>query len=228
MTLDLSFANGQSQSPVKVYDLVSAKDRIIEFEDRIGKMKIEADGLNVDSDQTAGRCTEMMAQVKTLLKELDNRRLEIIAKPDHFVRGVNSIVRPFRILLENIEKQILKPKFGQWMHQKELERRKEQKRLEDELKKKQAELDREAEKSGVDKVTLPDMNLPQKKEPVRTETGTASTIMVWKGEIIDPDKVPRKYCSPDQALINQAVKGGIRKIAGVKIHEVAQTRVRIA
>jgi hypothetical protein len=213
MTLDLSFANGQSQSPVKVYDLVSAKDRIIEFEDRIGKMKIEADGLNVDSDQTAGRCTEMMAQVKTLLKELDNRRLEIIAKPDHFVRGVNSIVRPFRILL---------------MHQKELERHKEQKRLEDELKKKQAELDREAEKSGVDKVHLPDMKLPDKKEPVRTETGTASTIMVWKGEIIDPDKVPRKYCEPSQRLIDQAVKGGIRKIAGVKIFEQAQTRVRIA
>jgi hypothetical protein len=212
MTLDLSFANGQSQSPVKVYDLVSAKDRIIEFEDRIGKMKIEADGLNVDSDQTAGRCTEMMAQVKTLLKELDNRRLEIIAKPDHFVRGVNSIVRPFRILLENIEKQILKPKFGQWMHQKELER----------------QLDREAEKSGVDKVHLPDMKLPDKKEPVRTETGTASTIMVWKGEIIDPDKVPRKYCEPSQRLIDQAVKGGIRKIAGVKIFEQAQTRVRIA
>ena len=228
MTLDLSFANGNSKGPMKVFDLISAKDRILEFEDRIGKMGIEAEQLNVDSDQAAGQCTEMMAQVNILLKELDDRRKEIIKQPDEYVRGVNAAVRPFRLILENIVGKILKPKFGQWMHQKELERRKEEKRLQEETRRKQAELDREAEKSGVDKVTLPDQVLPQKKDPVRTETGTASTVMIWKAEIIDADKVPRKYCEPSQVLINQAVKGGIRKIAGVKIHEVAQTRVRIA
>ena len=228
MALDLSFAEGNSANSVKVFNLISAKNQIAEFEDRIQKMKIEADQLEVDSDRAAGRATEMMAQVNKLLKELDARRKKIIEKPDEFVRGVNSAVRPFRLTLESIVNQILKPKFGQWMHQKELERRKEEKRLQEELKRKQAELDREAEKSGVGKVTLPDMVLPQKKEPVRSETGTASTIMVWKGEVLDPDKVPRKYCSPDQKLIDQAVKGGIRKISGVKIFEEAQTRVRIA
>lgn len=225
--MDLSFVNGNQKVPTKVFDLISAKERLLEFDDRIQKLKIEANDLIIDSDVKAMTATEMMGQVKSLLNELDGRRKEIIKQPDGFVRTVNGFVRSYRLTLEKIISGILKPKFGEWSYRKELERRKEEQRMIEAQKAKQAELDREAEKSGVDKVQLPDMKLPDKNEPVRTESGTASTIMVWKAEIVDADKVPRKYCSPDQSLINQAVKGGIRKIAGVKIFEEAQTRIRI-
>jgi hypothetical protein len=41
----------------------------------------------------------------------------------------------------------------------------------------------------------------------------------WCFEILAEDKVPRAYCSPDNAKIRQAVADGVRKMAGVHIYQ---------
>jgi hypothetical protein len=38
--------------------------------------------------------------------------------------------------------------------------------------------------------------------------------------------VPREYCEPSKRLLDDAVKMGIREIAGCKIEEVSETRFR--
>ena len=58
--------------------------------------------------------------------------------------------------------------------------------------------------------------------PVRGNYGgTASFIPVWTATIVDPDKVPREFCCPDERKIREAVKGphGLREIAGCTIEE---------
>jgi len=61
---------------------------------------------------------------------------------------------------------------------------------------------------------------------LRSESGAISTSKRMKGTITDPDQVPRAYCSPDQRLINEAVKAGVTEIPGVLVEQVEDLAVR--
>lgn len=41
----------------------------------------------------------------------------------------------------------------------------------------------------------------------------------WTFEIVDEPAVQRQFCSPDSKLINAAIKGGLREMAGLRIYE---------
>ncbi len=67
------------------------------------------------------------------------------------------------------------------------------------------------------------------KEAVRivTSTGTkASGSTYWKGDVVDLEKLPRQYMLANQAMIDAAVKGGVREIPGVNIYEAVRTSIR--
>ena len=61
---------------------------------------------------------------------------------------------------------------------------------------------------------------------VRTESGSAHQKKRWVCRIVNPDAVPRNYCAPVQTLLNEAVKAGIRQIAGCVIEEISETTFR--
>jgi hypothetical protein len=122
---------------------------------------------------------------------------------------------------------LLKRKLSAYQAQRELERRK----AEEEIRKAQAELYRkqqEEAKALQVEAPPPPAPIPIKTETVtRSETGASAHVRkVWKAEILDESQVPREFCIPDMKLINQAVKGGIREIAGVRIFEDLQTILR--
>lgn len=68
----------------------------------------------------------------------------------------------------------------------------------------------------------------------RTETGVGTSLRVeWRGEIVEPGRVPRKYCVPSEGLIRAAIKAAVQpdgtcplEIAGVRIYEHKESRVR--
>lgn len=62
--------------------------------------------------------------------------------------------------------------------------------------------------------------------PTRTAEGTSSVINRWKHRIVDAAAVPREYLMVDEKKIAQAVKDGIRNIAGVEIYEDSEVRFR--
>jgi hypothetical protein len=49
---------------------------------------------------------------------------------------------------------------------------------------------------------------------------------VWKFEITDAVAVPREYLSVDEVLVREAIRSGVREIAGVRIYQEEQLRVR--
>ena len=71
-----------------------------------------------------------------------------------------------------------------------------------------------------------DIPIKEEKPIIRTEQGSASIRKAWKGEITDASQVPFQFCSPDQRKIDEAVKGGIREIPGVRIYEHITTVMR--
>lgn len=61
---------------------------------------------------------------------------------------------------------------------------------------------------------------------VRTGAGSAYGRTTWEFEITDEAQVPREYLAVNEQKIRQAVKAGIRQVAGVRIYEKTSTSFR--
>ncbi len=213
-------------APRAPLDLEKAKKAFEPYRQKIVHMQAQADALTVDSDETEQLAVESAAQAKRLLKALDEERKRVIKEPDQFVRGMNAFVRSFRKPLDGLV-GTLRGKIGDFQYQKELERRKVQKRMEEAAAARKEKLEAAAKESGVEPPPVMPVPAPKPDTTTRTESGaTASIRTQWIGEIESPETVPREYCSPDQKKIDQAVKLGIREIPGVKIYEKPITVLR--
>ncbi len=217
----------EDQPPVKrEYDLDAIKTLFASYDPRFESIKAVAVALEVKDDDTAATATEMIGQGSKLIKALDAKRKEIIKDPDAYVRGVNSIVRQVKQKVEGIVKMLKNQKLGPYHYKKEMDRRKEEKKAKDTAAAMQKEIDKAAEKAGVETVNMPDPVIPKKTEPIRTDVGTSSTRMVWDFEISEPEKVPDDYRVIDEKKIKRAIDAGIRDIPGVHIYERPQVSVR--
>lgn len=206
-------------------DPKAARQGIELYRDRLEDLEKQADRVVVKDDTSAETATEMIAQVKTLFKDIESVRKQIIEKPDKFVRSVNAFAKKFKDQIAGIEGG-LKRKVGDYSYQKELKRREAERKAREEAERKQKEMDEAAKKAGVDTVKLPEQVVPKDKGPVRSDSGVASTRMVKKHRIVDEAKVPRMYLMVNERAIRDAINGGIAEIPGVEIYEEAEVRVR--
>lgn len=195
------------------------------FEEKVSAIETEASAMTVNSAAAASNATEMTGQVKRLAKSVDDRRKEIIAEPDSFVRKVNGFVKPISDRLKALE-ALLKRKLSDHAFQVELQRREIERKQNEARIELQKQVDAEAAAKGVETVVLPPVAIPTKKEPVRSDSAVSSAVMVWKHEVVDAAAVPREYLMVDEAAIKAAVKAGIRDVPGVRIFEEAEMRVR--
>jgi hypothetical protein len=67
----------------------------------------------------------------------------------------------------------------------------------------------------------------EKQGVVRTPEGSSFSKFSWKGRVVEPDLVPRDLCEPSQKLIDAAVKGGVRQIAGCVVEEITTLVTRV-
>lgn len=195
------------------------------FEDKVSVMEAEAAAIEVKSAAAASNATEMTGQVKRLVKSVDDRRKEIIADPDSFVRKVNGFVKPISDRLKAIE-ALLKRKLSDHAYQVELQRREIERKQNEARIELQRQVDAEAKAKGVESVVIAPVAMPTKKEPVRSDSAVSSAVMVWKHETVNHTLVPRDYLMVDEVSIKAAIKAGIREIPGVRIFEEAEMRVR--
>lgn len=206
-------------------NLDGAKRTLRIFDFQISEMELEAKILEVNSESSAKIATEMTGQVKRIDKAVDDRRKEIIAQPDSFVRKVNGFVKPIRDRLKGLE-AILKRKLGDYAYQQELQRREIERLQREEAAKLQEDLNKEAEAKGVEPVQVIPVSVTTRKEPTRSDGAVASSVIVWKHEVVDLNAVPREYLMANDLAIKTAIRAGIRNIEGVRIYEEAEMRVR--
>jgi hypothetical protein len=209
-----------------VLDLERAKRAFEPYRQKIATMQADADALEIKDEQGEKGAVDAAAQAKRLVTDLEGQRKKVIKDPDRFVRDVNAFVRVFRKPLDEVV-NTLRTKIGAFQYQKELERRKIEKAMQEEAARLQEKLKAEAAQAGIEAPPVMPVPAPKPDSVTRTEGGaTASIRTQWTGEITDPDQVPREYCSPDEKKINQAVKAGIREIPGVRIFEKPITVLR--
>ena len=66
----------------------------------------------------------------------------------------------------------------------------------------------------------------ESRSATRTSEGTSFAKFKWVCKVVNPDKVPREYCEPSQKLLDAAMKGGLRSIAGCDITQEPIINVR--
>ena len=206
---------------------------VVEYADKLISSARALDIKSADDDKTA---VELVLASKKSITTLESRKkgYEPFIKARLIVDSVNSFVRATSEKFATVE-QLIKPKREQYRRLQEVERqRKEQeereraeklrKELADKVAAEQKALDESAAALGkvAEKIIapeVPEVMIPKETAPVRTDVGAAHERMKWVAEIINPDAVPREFCSPDQEKIDRAMKEGAREISGVNIRE---------
>lgn len=205
-----------------------AKNQLMEFRSAIQAMNAEAQLLDVQDDAGEKKGAEMTAQARTILKRIEERQEEIIREPQQFVKAVQQFTLPWREELKGIVAHI-KRKLEQYGDKKELARREAEKRAKEESEKLQKEINERAAAAGVEPVTVVMPVLPDKREPVRTETGTTSYVKQWDFEVTDIAVVPVRYLKADpinRSAVLESIRAGVREIPGLKIFERMRARTR--
>jgi hypothetical protein len=192
----------------------------------LAEVKDKANALRIKDEISASIATAIAGDVKRLSKSIDEQRKKLVEEPNAYVKSVNSIAKMFTEPAGQIER-LLKDKLGGYHAQRELERRK----AEEEIRKAQAEIYRKQQaeaKAAHVEPPPPPVPIPIKAETVtRSDTGASAHIRkAWKADILNAIEVPREYCEPSMRLINEAVRGGVREIQGVRIFEDIQTILR--
>jgi len=206
--------------------LTTAKQKFnLLYKQKIESLRVTAKAFEIKSDADAGKLTAMAGEAAELTKQLEEKRKVTIKEPDSFVRSLNAFVKTFRDPLSDVVK-ICKQKIGTYQFEKELERRKKEKKAQDEAAKLQAKMDAEAKAAGVEAPELPPVVMPEKTAPIRTESGSANFSTEWVHELEDITKVPWEYLLVNDAKVKLSIKAGIRDIPGLIIKEVPKIGIR--
>lgn len=206
--------------------------------------------LTVTSDQEAETVTEVLGRIASTTKKVKAARLTITRPLDQQKKAAMDLEKAIIQPLEPVDRT-LRAGLGEYQAEKVRAARAEQERLDRErreaeeaarreaeaaaVKAAEADTDQEAEAAEAAADLARARQLVTEAEPrqevlptgpARASAGTASTRMVWRATVTDPELVPVGFLKVDTAAINKAVRGGMRQIPGVLIEEVPEVAVR--
>ena len=152
---------------------------------------------------------DILKQIKNRIKSLEEQRVSYTRPLDESKKKIMSDFKEVIEPLEQLEGRI-KSSMIVWASA-------EQKRLDEEQKKIEAEAIKNATINKVSEIVVPVVNTS-----VKTQRGTVSTNTIvkrWVYRIVDEMKIPREYLAADTSKIWQAVRGGVRNIEGTEIYQ---------
>lgn len=198
-------------------DILSiAKRDISAIVKNIDSMVDAASAIIIDDDKSQIEGNALAASAKRLYKDVETKRKEVIKPSGDFVKRVNSFAKMFTEKLQLVWTEIDRKDLS-YHSKKELEHRKQEELIRKKNEELQKALDKEAKKSGVEAPKVQPKPLPKVDNTVRTEEGTAFWRDNWVGEVVDAEKVPINFCSPDASKIKDAIRQGVREIPGILI-----------
>jgi len=169
----------------------------------------------IKTEEDRKRASDLAVDLKKKLDALEDTRTSLVKPLNDHVKTINSKFKPFT---EKLEFGISKLKRGIANYLLEEERKakeEEDKRI---AKQEAKNAKREAEGKAPIIKTIESVERPSfiSKSEGGGKTGGKK---VWKFEVINPEKVPVEFLSPDVDKIKMAVSLGKREIEGVRIYE---------
>ncbi|MFH0810785.1 MAG: hypothetical protein V2A77_10035, partial [Pseudomonadota bacterium] len=193
------------------------------------------EALVVDGPKGEQEATEWLGYVAQAVKKAEEVRLSIVQEPTRWVDNWNT---RFRNLVAPYKKarKALEDKLGTYRQAVRWEQARVQRELEAAEQARQAAQEAvldtfggaanpeaaQAEEKAVVAVAEAQaaaLDVPEVAAVLRGSMGTAVSSLPWTFEIEKPDDVPRSFCMPDEKRIREAVKVGVRDIAGVRIFQ---------
>ncbi len=172
--------------------LAVGKERFAHYEVMVNDLITEANQLIVSNQETHNQAVELGAKAKKKGKEIREEKRKITEHANGFVKGLTLFCKPFEDGCDKIE-QITKNKNRDWLMMQELERRKQEKILQDAQREVQAKVDAEAKKAGVETIQLQPANIKQEEKIItRTEFGSAHLSHKKNWKIINLSLIPRE------------------------------------
>lgn len=189
------------------------------YKPKLAELEKQARELIVKDQDTFQMAIDGAGTAKDCIKAIDGRKGEWTGKFREFINKVNNATNFFTDPLKRVAQEFSR-KSGDYQYQQDLAEKKKEKLIKEANEKLQEDLNKQAKKDGVEAPVVVPVVVPKPKTVIHTAGGHSQHLRkVWVGEIVEHAGVPREYCSPDQKLINQAVKMGVRDIPGVKIFE---------
>ena len=167
-----------------------------------------ANRLVVSSPVDENQAYDVLKTIKEKINVIEKRRTSITKPLNHSLREVNSLFKelsqPLREADDVIRDKIL-----------EFRQLQAEKAAKEEAKRRKIQQSHKAKGHNVGAPAI-----------VEVETGKSVTQKRWTYELVDVDKLPRKYLIPNKAAIDFAVRRGIRKIPGLRIYQKESLRVK--
>lgn len=200
--------------------LVRAKRDLALFQVEAEALKGAVFALTIKDQASSAVASEHKATAQKIIKRIDAKVKEMTQDATDYVQGVRNFAANLKAPLSEAKVEA-DNKITRWAQYVRIEREKQARAAQEAIAKEQAKLNKAAAKSGIEPVVLTEPVQPPQKTVIRTDTGTTFEVRKWKGTIVDPEKVDRRYCSPDPKKIQEAVDGGARNpdMAGVDVFE---------
>lgn len=204
---------------IEKLDIQPIQKDLEQYKPQLAELEKQANELKVIDMETFQVSVDGAATAKGLVKAIDGKKAEQTGPYREFINKVNNAAKfftdPFKKIAETFSR-----KGGDYQYQLQLAEAKQRKIIEEESRKLQERLNKQAAKDNIPAPKVIDVVPPKPETVIHTQGGHSQHLRKqWVGEIEDPEKVPKEYCIPDQRLINQAVRMGVRSIEGVKIYE---------
>ncbi len=184
---------------------------------------IERDGLSfielaknhaVTDQQSADVANDILVKITAGLKEIEKKRLSFTAPLNQSLKEINAT---FKGVIEPISeaKAELSQRLMSW-------RAAEQRRIEEEQEKARKEEERRRkiqEAHAAKGHQVSETITPVEKPMPFAVQDTTRTRRMWTYDIVDENRIPRKYLMVDKTEIMKAVSSGVRDITGVRIYQ---------
>lgn len=187
----------------------------------------------VETLEAANVVADKMAQTKTLLKNIEARRKQIVEPLKHEAADVDAEARrwrePIEKWLSDAERVVLAFRRKQADDAARAEAARQEAIREAAKQQQQAEIMGNVEKVEAASTAIMQLEAQAPAEPVRgfrTDAGTVSTRRRWTVEVVRPEEVPSNYLVPDLKALQAAVDAGAREIPGCHIEETESLTVR--
>ncbi len=192
----------------------------------------KVESLKILDDSDAGKAAEMLSQIKSRQKRVEEVRQFFVKPLNDQVKKINEefkkVSSPLLVLEQKVKDLILS--YRRVIEQKRLE---DEAKLQEKFAKKQEKL---AEQGKVVDFSVAPTIAPQEKT-IEAKSGDVKARKVWKFSIEEYSKIPEPYISDVLILakenglydrvIRRAIASGVREIKGVRIVETEDLSVHL-
>lgn len=200
---------------LKVNSMLPDQTKLITIKQEVDEFLYNNQVVVIKSQQDFLTASDTLKIISQKIKKVEEKRKEYTAPLDE---SKKRIMADFQAITKPLEEFVaaVKEKMIEWQ-------KIEQKRLDEEQKKLEAEALKKAKAEGKSEVEVAIVNNIKTQ---RADFSTATLKKIWTFEVISEIEIPREYLTVDEKKIKEAIKNGVREIKGVKIYQEESLAIR--